>query len=89
MENKTYRVFDAEQLYETEIVPVVNQLNSLLLHYNIPYFFAAAIRSDETGTDYRYECHDIWSSTQPMKEDKIPAFIMVANGIKKVVLENS
>lgn len=59
MENKTYRVFDAEQLYETEIVPVVDQLNSPFLHYNFPYFFAAAIRSDETGTDYHYECHDI------------------------------
>lgn len=55
-------------------------LKSLLLHYNLPFFFAIAVKTDKNGTKYVYESHDVWSSSHPMKDDKIPGFIKAVNG---------
>lgn len=81
-------VFDKKELMEKEIQPVLDHLISLLRHHDIPYFFAAAVKSDESGTEYAFESHDNWSSACQMKDDKIPGFIKVVNGFKTVLPED-
>lgn len=80
-----YLIFDKEELFEQEIQPVLDHLKSLLRHYDLPFFFAVAIKSEENGTKYIYESHDVWSTSRHMKDDKIPGFIKVVNGFKTVL----
>ena len=49
------------------------------------FFFAVAVKSEENGTKYIYESHDVWSTSRHMKDDKIPGFIKVVNGFKTVL----
>ena len=83
-----YIVFDKKDIYEKEIKPVIEHLTSLLRHHDMPYFFAAAIRSDEDGTEYAFESKDNWSVAAHMKDDKIPGFIKVVNGFRTVLPED-
>lgn len=80
-----YLIFDKEELFEQEIQPVMDHLKSLLLHYDLPFFFAVAVESDENGTKYIYESHDVWSTSRHMKDDIISGFIKVVNGLKTVL----
>lgn len=82
---KDYLSFDKKNLFEKEIQPVLEHLKSLLMHYDFPFFFAAAMKTDENGTKYCYESHDVWSTSRQMKDDKIPGFIKVVNGFKTVL----
>ena len=68
-----------------EIQAVLDHLKSLLLHYDLPFFFAVAVKSEENGTKYIYESHDVWSTSRHMKDGKIPGFIKVVNGFKTVL----
>ena len=80
-----YITFDKQEVFQKEIQPVVKHLTSLLRHYEIPYFLAAAVRSDDAGTEYVFESHDEWSTSSRMKDDKIPGFIKVVNGFRTVL----
>lgn len=84
MEGK-YSVFDKKDIFEEEIEETLKKLTSLLRHYEIPYFFAIALKSDAEGTEYDFESHDEWISSCHMKDDKIPKFINVVNGFKTVL----
>ncbi len=86
-EHVKYMEFDKQAIFAKEIQPVLEHLTSLLRHYDIPYFMAAAIRSNESGTEYAFESHDEWSTSLQMKDDKIPGFINVVNGFKTVLPE--
>ena len=83
-----YIAFDKKAVFDEEIQPVLEHLTSLLRHYDIPYFFAAAIKSDESGTEYVFESEDNWSTASHMKDDKIPGFIKVVNGFRTVLPED-
>lgn len=81
---KRHIEFDKEDVFAAEIQPVLDRLKSLLHHYDIPYFFAAAIKSNEQETNYIYDSHDVWSISSQMKDDKIPGFIKVVNSFRSV-----
>lgn len=82
-----YLDFDNQEVFKEEIRPVLEHLTSLLRHHNMPYFFAVAIKTNDSGTEYAFESHDEWSSAQRMRDDKIPGFIKVVNGFKTVLPE--
>lgn len=80
-----YLIFDKEELFEQEIQPVLDHLKSLLLHYDLPFFFAVAVKSEENETKYIYESHDVWSTSRHMKDGVhgrrfIPAYVGCGQG---------
>lgn len=84
-EKVKYIVFDKQEIYDREIRPVAEHLKKLLCHYEMAFFFAAAVETDDKGTRYEYESNDPWSTSLQLKDDKIPGFIKVANGFKTVL----
>ena len=84
-EKVKYITVDKQEVYENEIKPLVDHLKSLLCHYEMAFFFAAAVKSDEEGTEYIYESNDQWSTSLQLKDDKIPGFIKVTKGFKTVM----
>lgn len=84
-EKVKYITVDKQEVYENEIKPLVDHLKSLLCHYEMAFFFAAAVKSDEEGTEYIYESNDPWSTSLQLKDDKIPGFIKVTKGFKTVL----
>ena len=76
-EKVKYITVDKQEVYENEIKPLVDHLKSLLCHYEMAFFFAAAVNI--------YESNDPWSTSLQLKDDKIPGFIKVTKGFKTVL----
>ena len=46
-EKVKYITVDKQEVYENEIKPLVDHLKSLLCHYEMAFFFAAAVKTEK------------------------------------------
>ena len=80
---RTY--YNATDVYEENIRPLVNKLKLECYKAKIPFFLTVAVSNDELSTDYKFDGLLTGSLELKLTNDRFGDIVCVSKGIKKAV----
>lgn len=75
-------VFNAEDIYETEIKPLAEKINVICKANKIPFILGVCVSNDEEDSKYEYTANLCGSNEIKLKDDKITDFLRILAGFK-------
>lgn len=79
-EEKKLTIIDAEEYFEQECRPLLDELRNKCFLGHVPCFFTAVVKNDSEGTKYVSDGYMTGSSNINLKEDHIKNHLLVAAG---------
>lgn len=83
----TTTIYDKKKEYQATVAPLVKKLDALCKELGIPYFFAAAVKSDEEDTEYINEGRSPITLGYYLKEDIIVDHLKLCSGFRVIIPE--
>lgn len=86
---KELTVYDHTELYNSEIVPLLKQIDIICKANKIPFLFCACVKNDQDGSEYTYEGNLCGSNNIVLNEDKMTDFVRILAGFKLKSVEST
>lgn len=80
MDNKKMTMIEQEEYFEKECMPLLKELTDKCFLGNIPCFFTAAVKNNDTETKYIADGFLTGSSGIQLFDDKIKYHMMIQGG---------
>lgn len=77
-------VFDKTDIYENEVLPIVEHLRMVCSKNEIPMFLTIAVKNDDNGTVYKNEMISAVSAGIHLKNEHLVNHVNVMNGFDTV-----
>lgn len=74
--------YNKEKEFEAQAKKHLNALKKACIKCDIPFFFAAAVKNDDTDTEYKMDMYSGMAAKKELKKDFFPEFIKVTLGMK-------
>lgn len=74
--------FDKRKEYDEQVAKHLAALRKACVKADIPFFFAAAVKNESTGTLYKKDIYSGMAAKKELKDDFFPEFIKVTLGLK-------
>lgn len=74
--------YDKKTEFDTQVKKHLIALKKACIKNDIPFFFAAAIKNDNSKTEYVKEIYSGMAANKELKEDFFPEFMKVTLGLK-------
>ena len=81
--------FDKTKDFDAQVKKHLTALKKACIKYDIPFFFAAAIKNTPDKTEYKKEVYSGMASRQELTDDYFPEFIKVTLGMKAGIMRPS
>lgn len=84
MEHNTIKSFDKEEIFETKIKPLLQEITSICSANDIPMFFSACVKETGTNSEYKNECVSPQSHGMNLSNDHFSDYIGVTLGFNTI-----
>ena len=72
--------FDAKQLYDKKIHPLVEEIRKICIVAKVPFFITTVVKSTKNSTEYKNDGILTGSNEIHLADDKFERFLMVCRG---------
>ena len=85
MEEKQLTIFDKEEVFKTQVQPLIDELMIVCNRHEIPLFVGSCYKNDYDGTKYKLELISPTANNIYLADNKFVDWVNVYNGFTTVL----